>query len=187
MILVITLLDNKTHGNAYVSPSVAYEPVNTRDSSIPVTITAQAVITSNTDPEMNKVYSRAVGVRWISGIDIILSLILMIMSLSNNSKFWAAYFFGVCAIAGYYGAKHYNRCFVFVYIFYQILRCVNDFFLIFSTGAGGAIFYTIIFMIEIYLLQYTIKLYSSIGKLTPSKLQELQSGWTPVQAVVYYY
>ena len=151
------------------------------------TVAATVLLTTDTDPELNKVYSRARGVRFVSIIDGIVAFIGMMIALGNSSAFWPAYFLGLCALMGYYGAKKYDRCLLSIYIIYQFFRCLGDFIIIFNPDNSYVILSVIIFLIELYIFQYTIKLYMGLGKLTVDKLKELKDGWTPVRSIVYYW
>ena len=151
------------------------------------TVAATVLLTTNTDLELNKVYSRAKGVKFVSIIDMIVAFIGMMIALGNSSQFWPAYFLGFCALMGFYGAKNYDMCLLSGYIVYQFFRCLADFLIIFNPDNSYVVFSVLIFLLELYIFQYTVKLYIEIGKLSLDKLKELKDGWTPVQAIAYYW
>ena len=94
-------------------------------------------------------------------------------------------------IAGYYGAKNYDNCKLYVYAVFIVLiivgRCLT---LGYYEGTNEyGVFITILtILVEVWILKILCKLISYINKLPETELYQIKdSGWTPIQTEVIWF
>ena len=145
--------------------------------------TEQNLLNSMTNELMMKIYSRAKIVKYLSIIDMFFLVINFGISLANHSFFWLFIFLFPLCILGYNGATKFKKNYILAYSFYLLITCIYSLslFLIY-----GYILSLIILFIEVYFLQYTLKLYKYLNNSSEEIINSLREGWNP-NNIVYYY
>lgn len=168
-----------------IATPVDLEANNTRSQFVTVAVPHTNIISIN-DLNLNKceAFNRSRVVKFISVIDIIFLIINFIVSLATNFiSFYTLILLPLCFF-GFKGAREYKRGYLLGYVLYLILMSLSYLTIVFYYGI---IFYVLLFLIEIYFLIYTIRLYNLIGKLSEAEINSLREGFAPDNVIFYYY
>lgn len=166
-----------SQGTNILSSAVAPQMINNPNNPYLVTITDMT-------PPTNKELVWTIGrtVKWIAIID-------TIFAAMNAIVLWAYLFAAFLSLSGWYGAKNFKPNFIFVYQIYQGLIIILRVFLIYYyPSVTNTIFGIISILIEIYIIQITIKFRKMLKQLSEEDKLSLQNGWQPerqVQAMFY--
>ena len=133
-----------------------------------------------------EIYNRARMVRFISIIDMFLIILQLAISIALNTTNWIVFLFFPLCYAGYYGAKNYNKSSVIGYCCYLFIMSILYLTMVF---AYANFFYLIIFILEAYILIFTLRLSKLLTQVDHDIIESLQNGWSPDQGLVvlYYY
>ena len=106
--------------------------------------------------------------------------------------YWPSVFSGLFILAGYFGAKNYNKNLILVYAIYELLDIGFDIYLLYYIYSNYDVYYGYIFsifsiVIQVYILRIIFKCYQSIKDLRVEEILELKNGWIPGQVVFLYW
>lgn len=136
-----------------------------------------------------EIYNRARIVKFFSIIDMCFIIAQLLISIYFNTTNWIVFLFFPFCYAGYSGAKNYIKSNILGYTCY--LSIMSILYLI-MTFTYFNFFYLIMFFIEIYILNFTVKLLRLLDYADAdinNIITSLQNGWIPEQnlIVLYYY
>lgn len=121
-------------------------------------------------------------VKWIAIIDTIFAAIYAIV-------LWPYLFAAFFSLSGWYGAKNFKSNFILLYLIYQGFTIIlRAFLMYYRPSIISTIFGIISILIEIYIIQITIKFRKMLKQLSEADELSLQTGWQPerqVQAIYY--
>ena len=132
---------------------------------------------------MIEIYSRAKVVKYLSIIDMFFLVINFGISLANKNFFWLFIFLFPLCVFGYYGADKFKKKYILGYSFYLLLISV---YYLCITIAYGYILSLIIYLIELYFLFYTLRLYKYLNIASDNVITLLRDGWNP-NRIIYYF
>ena len=133
-----------------------------------------------------EIYNRARMVKIISIIDMFFIILQLAISIALNNMNWIVFLFFPLCYAGYHGAKNYNHNCIIGYCCYLFIMSILYLTMVF---AYANFFYLIIFILETYILIFTLRLSKLLTQVDHDIIESLQNGWTPDQGliVLYYY
>lgn len=132
---------------------------------------------------MIEIYSRAKVVKYLSIIDMFFLVINFGISLANNNFFWLFIFLFPLCVFGYHGADKFKKNYILGYSFYLLLISV---YYLSITIVYGYILSLIIYLIELYFLFYTLRLYKYLNIASDNVIILLTNGWNPNRYIYYF-
>ena len=119
-------------------------------------------------------------------IDMFFIILQLDISIALNNMNWIVFLFFPLCYGGYYGAKNYCKSSVIGYCCYLFIMSILYLTMVF---AYANFFYLIIFILETYILVFTIRFSKMLSLVEQNIIESLQNGWSPDQGLVvlYYY
>ena len=153
--------------------------------STPITVAiVQSPVENLENPIKSVIYSRAKVVKYLTIIDIFFLLANFIISIILGNFFWLFFIFIPMCYSGYKGAENFKKEYLCGYIIYLFIMTVFYMFLAFFYNN---LFIMLVFLVEVYILYYTAKLYNYLKQCPEHVLESLRDNWSPDNLMYYYY